>query len=329
MMPRIFVTRMIPERGLQLLYEAFGRDAVHIAPQDGVIAREDLLAGARGADALLPILTDMVDAEVMDAAGPNLKIIANFAVGYNNVDVMAATQRSIAVSNTPGVLTESTADCAWALMMAAARRLGEGERLLRAGQWAGWGPMMLLGMDVHGKTLGIFGMGRIGQAMARRAAGFGMRVIYHDRSPMPKQQEAALNASFVDKPALLRESDFITIHCPLLPETRHAFGKAEFAAMKLSAVIINTARGPVVDEAALAHALRDGKIFAAGLDVYEEEPAIHPDLLACPNAVLLPHLGSASLETRSRMAEIAARNIVARLKGDPLPNCVNPDALQS
>ena len=326
-MPRIFVTRMIPERGLQVLYEAFGRESVHVAPQDGAIARADLLACARGADALLPILTDAIDTEVMDAAGAHLRIIANMAVGYNNVDVDAATQRRIAVSNTPGVLTESTADCAWALMLASARRLGEGERLLRAGQWAGWGPMMLLGMDVHGKTLGIFGMGRIGQAVARRAAGFNMRVIYHDVSPMPPEQEAALGATYVDKATLLRESDFISIHCPLLPETRHAFGTAEFEAMKTTAVLVNTSRGPVVDEAALARALQDGAIFAAGLDVYEDEPSVHPDLLECQNAVLIPHLGSASLETRSRMAEIAARNIVARLRGEVPPNCVNPEAL--
>lgn len=327
-MPKIFVTRLIPERGLNLLYDAFGQESVCVAPQDGALAREALLDGVRGVDALLSILTETVDGEVMDAAGPPLRIVANYAVGYNNIDVAAATQRRIAVTNTPGVLTETTADLAWSLLMAAARRLGESERLLRAGQWTGWGPMQFLGVDIHGKTLGIYGMGRIGQAMARRARGFDMSVIYHDAVRMSPEQEAQFNTRFVDKATLLAESDFISVHCPLLPETRHAFSEIEFKAMKSSAVLVNSARGPVIDEAALARALRQGEIFAAGLDVFEEEPRIHPELLECPNAVLIPHLGSASHETRSRMAEIAAANIVARLNGKVPPNCVNPEILQ-
>ncbi len=326
-MPRIFVTRRIPERGLRLLYDAFGEENVSVAPQEDAMERAALLEAVRGIDGLLSILTETIDGEVLDAAGPQLQIVANYAVGYNNIDVAAATQRRVAVTNTPGVLTETTADLAWALLMAAARRLGESERLLRAGRWAGWGPMLFLGVDVHGKTLGIFGMGRIGQAMARRASGFDMRVLYTDAARLSAEQEAALNATYVDKATLLAESDFVSIHCPLTPETRHAFGAAEFTAMKKTAVLVNSARGPVVDEAALARALQDGEIFAAGLDVFEDEPQIHPDLLDCQNAVLIPHLGSASQETRSRMAEIAATNIIARLNGRTPPNCVNPEIL--
>jgi glyoxylate reductase len=326
-MPRIFITRRIPESGIDLLRERFGAEAVAVAPQDGIIDRCALLEGVRGADALLAILTDPIDAEVMDAAGPELRVIANYAVGYNNIDVAAATERGIPVTNTPGVLTETTADTAWLLLMAAARRLGEGERYLRAGRWTSWGPTLLLGMDIHNATLGIFGMGRIGRAMARRARGFGMTVIYHDAEALDAETEAELDARSVTKDELLKQSDFLSIHCPLSPATAHAIGAEELQAMKPSAVLINTARGPVLDEAALAHALKAGEIFAAGLDVFEEEPAIHPGLLACENAVLLPHLGSASEKTRSRMADIAARNIIARLEGRKPPECVNPEVL--
>lgn len=326
-MPNIFVTREIPERGLKLLYDAFGQDSVTVSPQDAVIPRDKLLAGVKGVDALLPILTETIDAEVMDAAGPQLKIIANYAVGYNNVDVKAATERGIPVTNTPGVLTETTADTAFGLILAAARRFGEGERIARAGQWAGWGPMQLLGVDVHHATLGIFGMGRIGQAVAQRAKGFNMKVLYTDSSRLDESLEKELNATSVDMDTLLRESDIISIHVPLLPETRHAFGAEEFKKMKKTAVLVNTARGPVIDEAALAKALHDGEIFAAGIDVFEEEPKIHPELLKCENAVLIPHLGSASWETRSRMAEIAATNIVNVLTGKKPITCVNPEVL--
>lgn len=326
-MPKIFVTREIPERGLKLLYDAFGQDSVTVSPQDAVIPRDKLLAGVKGVDALLPILTETIDAEVMDAAGPQLKIIANYAVGYNNVDVKAATERGIPVTNTPGVLTETTADTAFGLILAAARRFGEGERIARAGQWAGWGPMQLLGVDVHHATLGIFGMGRIGQAVAQRAKGFNMKVLYTDSSRLDESLEKELNATSVDMDTLLRESDIISIHVPLLPETRHAFGAEEFKKMKKTAVLVNTARGPVIDEAALAKALHDGEIFAAGIDVFEEEPKIHPELLKCENAVLIPHLGSASWETRSRMAEIAATNIVNVLTGKKPITCVNPEVL--
>ncbi len=326
-MPKIFVTRRIPERGLDLLYTAFGKEAVTVAPQDNAITRSDLLAGVRGMDALLCILTERIDAELLDAAGPQLRIVANYAVGYNNIDVAAATARKIPVSNTPGVLTETTADLAWTLLVSAARRVTEGERYLRAGRWESWGPTLLMGQDIHGATLGIYGMGRIGQAMAERARGFQMRVIYTDVVRLPEERERELNVSYVDMTTLLKDSDFISIHCPLMPETTHAFSTKEFAAMKPTAVLVNSARGPVIDEPALAEALKQGQIFSAGLDVYEDEPTIHPDLLACENVVLLPHLGSASFETRSRMAEIAASNIVARLQGQTPPTCVNPEVL--
>jgi len=326
-MPRIFITCRIPDSGIQMLTAAFGEQEVVVSPQDGSISPEVLLEGVRGVDALLPILTDTIDAEVMDAAGAPLKIIANYAVGYNNIDVDVATARGIAVTNTPGVLTETTADLAWALLMTAARRISESERYLRAGKWDAWGPQLMLGVDVHGKTLGIFGMGRIGQAVARRARGFDMRVLYTDVERLPAATEQELQAAFVDKATLVAESDFISIHCPLLPETTHAFGADEFKAMKQTAVLINTSRGPVVDEAALAQALQSGAVFAAGLDVYEEEPKVHPDLLACENAVLVPHIGSGSRDTRARMAEMAAANIIARLIGETPPNCVNPEVL--
>ena len=326
-MPKVFVTRPIPQTGLQLLVDAFGKASVTVSPHDRVITREELLAGVKGVDGLLPILTDTVDAAVMNAAGPQLKIIANFAVGYDNIDVAAATKRNIAVTNTPGVLTDTTADLAWAILMCVARRISESERCLRAGKWAGWGPQFMLGVDVHGKTLGIFGMGRIGRAVARRAAGFGMRIIYHDSARLEEAAEKHLNATYVAKETLVTESDFISIHVPLLPETTHAFGAAEFKAMKKTACLINTSRGPIVDEAALASALKAGEIFAAGLDVYEQEPKVHPALLECENAVLVPHLGSASRDTRGKMAEIAAGNIVALLKGETPPNCVNPEVL--
>jgi glyoxylate reductase len=256
-----------------------------------------------------------------------LRIIANFAVGYNNIDVPAATARRIPVTNTPGVLTETTADLTFTLILAVARRIGEGERMVRARAWPGWGPMQLLGSDVFGKTLGIFGFGRIGKAVARRARAFDMRILYTSRDPVDPELEHEFHASPVDKAALLAESDFVCIHCPLDAETTHAFSTAEFKAMKKTSFLINTARGPIVDEAALVDALRHGEIAGAGLDVYEHEPKLHDGLYACENAVIIPHLGSATLETRGKMAYIAASNIVARLKGQRPPNCVNPEVL--
>ena len=326
-MKSIFVCRPLPLPALELLRSIAGSECVTVFPEEEAIPREELLRRVPGTTALLPILTERVDEEVFAAAGHNLRIVANYAVGYNNIDVAAATARGIIVTNTPGVLTETTADLAWTLILAAARRSGEGERYLREGRWKSWGPMLLLGCDVHGKTLGIFGMGRIGRAVARRARAFGMRVLYCSPGTLSADEAAEFGAEKTAKADMLAEADFISIHCPLLDETRHAFGAAEFAAMKKTAILINTARGPIVDEAALVEALQTGQIAGAGLDVFEEEPRIHPGLLACENAVLLPHLGSATLETRTKMALIAAENIVAFLRGERPPNCVNPEVL--
>ncbi|GMW00752.1 MAG: D-glycerate dehydrogenase [Candidatus Hydrogenedentota bacterium] len=326
-MPRVFVARRIPDAGLDLLFDAFGKDNVVVAPQDAAISRADLLAGVKGVDAILPILTDRIDGEVLDAAGPQLKIVANYAVGYNNIDVPAATERKIPVTNTPGVLTDTTADLTVALLLAAARRLSESERYLRAGKWDGWGPMQFLGSDIHGKTLGIFGMGRIGQTVAKRMTGFDMNILYTNRKPVDAATEISLKARFVDKAVLLSESDYVCVLCPFTPDTKHAFSAAEFKAMKKTAYLINTSRGPVVDEAALVDALKSGEIQGAALDVFEEEPVVHPGLFKQENAVIIPHLGSATLETRSKMASIAASNIVARLQGKTPPNCVNPEVL--
>jgi glyoxylate reductase len=325
--PKIFVSRRIPDKGLNVLWDAFGREAVTIYPEDRVIPREELLKGVRGVDALLCILTDAINDEVLEAAGPQLRIVANFAVGYNNIDVPACTKRGVPVTNTPGVLTETTADLTFAILMGIARRLGEGERIVRTKSWTGWGPMQLLGTDVYGKTLGVFGMGRIGQAVARRATGFNLRVIYTSRSPLEPGLEKSLNATRVDKAALLEQSDFLSIHCPFTPETRHSFGEAEFKAMKKTAYVINTSRGPVVDEKALAAALKSGEIAGAALDVFEEEPKIHDALFARENVLLIPHLGSATLETRGMMGFIAATNVVELLSGRRPPNCVNPEVL--
>jgi len=325
-MPKIFVTRRPPESAVTLLNDAFGADNVTVYPEDQPIPRSELLDGLRGAHAVLSMLTEAMDAEAFDAAGPQLKIVANMAVGYNNIDVAAATERRILVSNTPDVLTETTADLAFALILATARRLSESERFLRSGRWSSWSPTFMLGVDVYGKTLGIFGLGRIGMAVARRARAFNMTVRYHNRSRLSADVEAELGLTWVDFPTLLAESDIVSPHCPLTDETRHVFGPSAFAAMKPSAIFVNTTRGPVVDEAALAKALHEGQIFAAGLDVYEEEPRIHPDLLTLSNIVLLPHIGSSTLETRAAMANLAAENIIAVLRGESPPSVVNHPA---
>ncbi len=293
---------------------------------EGVPERSELLEAVEGVSAVLSTVTEKMDAEVMDAAGEDLKVIANMAVGYDNVDVDAATERNIVVANTPGVLDETTADTAFMLLLAAARRLGEGERMLRAGKWDAWGPKQLIGPDVFGKKLGIVGFGRIGQAVAKRARGFGMGIFYNARS-RKKDAEKELDARRLDLDELLRECDFVSVHTPLSDETHHLVGERELSLMKPEAVLVNTSRGPVVDEAALADALESKRIFAAGLDVYEEEPSVHPRLLELENVVLAPHIGSASIETRGKMAELAAKNIAAVLRGETPPNPVNPEAL--
>ena len=320
---KVFVTRPIPEVGIQVLSDALGAENIVMAPQDSPLPREALLENIRGVSGIMSMLSDRMDGKAMDAAGPQLKVIANFAVGYDNIDIAAAQQRGIYATNTPGVLTEATADLAWTLIMSAARRVGEGERFLRKGLWGGWGPQQLLGVSLYGQTLGIFGMGRIGQAVARRGRGFDMPVLYHDSHRLDAALEAALNATYVDKETLLREADVLSIHCPLTPETRHAFTLAEFRRMKPTAVVVNTARGPVIKESDLCIALQQGIIFAAGLDVYEHEPQVHEALLQQENVVLLPHLGSATVATRNAMACTAANNIIAALGGGCPPNCIS------
>ncbi len=307
---KVLVTREIPEAGLNLLGD-FDVTVLFERPP----TRDELLEAVRGASGVLATATEKMDGEVMDAAGEGLRVVANMAVGYDNVDVGAAKERGIIVTNTPGVLDETTADVAFMLVLAAARRLGEGERLLRAGRWEWWGPKQLRGLDVWGKSLGIVGMGRIGRAVARRAKGFGMEVLYHNRS-RNEDAEKELGARHLDLDALLRESDFVSIHTPLTAETHHLIGERELGLMRETTVLVNTSRGPVVDEAALAEALEGGRIFAAGLDVYEEEPKVHPKLLELENVVLAPHIGSASIETRDKMATLAAENLAAALRGE-------------
>jgi glyoxylate reductase len=308
---KVLVTREIPSAGLRLL-EDFDVSVLRERPPE----RGELLEAVRGASGVLSTATEKMDGEVMDAAGDGLKVIANMAVGYDNIDLEAARERGVVVTNTPGVLDETTADVAFLLLLATARRLGEGERLLRAGRWEWWGPKQLRGFDVWGKKLGIVGMGRIGQAVARRARGFAMEILYHNRSRR-EDAENEFGARYLGLEDLLRESDFVSIHTPLTEETRHLIGERELALMKPTAVLVNTSRGPVVDESSLADALESGRIFAAGLDVYEEEPKVHPKLLELENVVLSPHIGSASMETRDRMATLAAENLRAVLSGEP------------
>jgi glyoxylate reductase len=286
--------------------------------------RDQLLERIGGRVGAITLLTEKVDDELLDAAGPGLVIVANYAVGFDNIDVEACSRRGVLVSNTPEVLSETTADTAWALIMAAARRVPEGDRFLRSkAPWI-WGPEMMLGQDVHGKLLGIVGFGRIGQSMARRASGFGMRVVYFDVFRPPPEVEADLGAEYRELDDLLAEADIVTIHVALTPETRHLFGKEQFGRMKPTAVVVNTSRGPVIDEAALAEALGEGEIFAAGLDVFEREPEVHPALLELENAVVIPHLGSATVETRDAMGMLAIDNLTAALEGRRPPTLVNP-----
>ncbi len=289
--------------------------------------REEVLRRVKDKDGLVCLLTEKVNEELLQAA-PKLRIAANVAVGFDNIDVAACTKRGVAATNTPGVLDETTADFAWTLLMAGARRLAEGEALARSGSWKGWDLDQLVGTDVWGKTLGIVGFGRIGRAVARRAGGFHMKVIYTDAVRAPENVEKELKAEFREMSALLAESDFISVHVPLLPETRGLFDPPKFQRMKPTAFLINTSRGPVVNEAALVAALEKGKIAGAGLDVYENEPVIHPGLKRA-NVVLAPHIASASLETRTKMACMAAENVVAFFNGQRPPNILNPEVLRA
>lgn len=311
-MPRIAVTGRIPDAGFELLHEA--GDVVAWDSLD-VPTVDEVHAMVEGADAVLTLLTTKVDDAFLDAAGPQLKVVANVAVGYNNIDVEACARRGVICTNTPGVLTEATADIAMALVLMSTRRLGEGERVIRGREPWQWGMFYMLGTGIQGRRLGIIGMGDIGQALARRARAFGMTIAYSNRKPVPPSLEAELGAEFMSLDELLATSDVVSVNCPYSPATHHLIGAEQFALMKTGAHLVNTARGPIVDEAALVDALRSGRIAGAGLDVFEHEPAVHPGLLECDNAVLVPHLGSATVETRSAMARLAAHNAVNVLSG--------------
>jgi glyoxylate reductase len=321
--PKVFVSRRIPEDGIQPIKEA---TEAEIWADDLPPPRADLLKAVAGCDGVVTLLTDRVDDEFLDAAGPQLKVVSNYAVGFDNVDVPACTSRGVAVGNTPGVLTETTADLAFALLMAAARRLPEGDRYVRAGKWKTWGPLLLLGPDVHGATIGIVGFGRIGQAMARRARGFGMKVVYQDVHRADPAVEAEFEATSLPLEELLPMADFVSLHVNLTPQTKGLIDAEKLSWMKPSAVLVNTSRGPVIDHAALAEALTSGKLFAAALDVTDPEP-IPPDdpLVGLENCLIVPHIASASRATRSKMAEMAAANLLAGVRGERIPTPVNPE----
>ncbi len=322
--PPVLVTRALSDDVLSYLDE---HCSVTLHDEDRPMPRERLLTEVKGKHGMLPMLTDRIDEETLEAAGTDLVVVANYAVGYDNVDVAACTKRGVLVTNTPDVLTDATADLAWTLILAASRRVVEGDRLIRAGRPWSWAPDFMLGREVSGKTLGVVGLGRIGQAVCWRGRGFGMRLQYHSRTPKP-EAEAAVAVEYRDFSELLEEADVITVHVSLSEDTRHLFGAEEFRAMKPTAVFVNTTRGAVVDEAALVTALRTREIFAAGLDVYEREPEVHPGLLSLDNVVLAPHLGSATVETRTAMGMLAAKNLVAALEGERPPSLVNPEALE-
>jgi len=321
--PKVFVARRIPDDGLRIVT---GETDATVWPDELPPPRDELLRSVAGCDGVLTLLTDRVDDEFLDAAGPQLKVVSNYAVGFDNVDVPACTARGIPVGNTPGVLTETTADLAFALMMAAARRLPEGDRYVRAGKWKTWGPLLLLGPDVHGATIGIVGFGRIGQAVARRAGGFGMTILYHDVQRAEASVETEHGATFLPLEDLLAQADFVSLHVNLTDETRGLINAEKLGWMKSTAVLVNTSRGPVINPADLAIALRDGQIFAAALDVTDPEPIPADDpLLSLDNCLVVPHIASASRATRGKMAEMAAANLLAGLRGERLPTPVNPE----
>ncbi len=315
---RVFITRRIPEDGIKILRN--GGVEVENFPEDRQPSKEEIIEGVRDADALISLLSDPIDREVIDSA-PKLKVIGNYAVGYNNIDVNYAKKRKIKVVNTPGVLTEATADLAFALILAATRRVTEGDKFMRNGKFRGWEPMLLLGKEVYGSTIGIIGAGRIGQAVGRRAKGFGMRILYYSRN-RKLDFEREVGAEYCNLHDLLREADIITLHVPLTPETRHIIGEKEFEIMKDGAILVNTARGEVIDEKAMIKALKSGKLFAAGLDVFYGEPNVNPELMKLPNVVLTPHIGSATEKTRRKMAEMVCSDVLRVLRGEEPVNCV-------
>ncbi len=323
--PMVFVTRRIPEEGLEKLREFCD---VEVSTHEGILPRKVLLEKVEGKDGLLSLLTDRIDKEVMERAGPSLRVISNYAAGFNNIDLEEATKRGIMVTNTPHVLTETTADLTWSLMLATARRVVEADRFVRSGLFQGWDPFLFLGSDVHGKVLGIIGLGKIGKAVAKRACGFDMKVLYYKKRPLSQEEETRWTWEYRDLPRLLQEADFITIHVPLTSATYHLIGEKELKLMKKGAYLINTSRGEVVDEKALVRALKEGWIAGAGLDVFEREPQIEKELLTLPNVVLAPHIGSASRATRARMAIMAAENMISALQGEIPPHLVNREVIQ-
>jgi glyoxylate reductase len=324
---RVFVTRRIPDEGLALMRKNF---ETFVWKLDRPPSPKEIVEKAKDCVGLVSLLSDTIDGDTIKAL-PRLKVIAQYAVGYDNIDIGAATKRGIIVTNTPGVLTETTADLAWALIMTASRRIAEADRYVRSGQWhVAWGPQLMLGIDVYGATLGIVGMGRIGAAVARRAKGFSMRILYTDvsDSELGQSAEKETGAIRTDFTSLLRQSDIITVHVPLTDQTRKMIGPRELATMKKGSVLVNTSRGAIVDEMALVEALVSGHLHAAGLDVFTEEPLpVNSRLISLPNVVLAPHIGSASFATRSRMATICAENLVAALKGERPNDIVNPEVL--
>jgi glyoxylate reductase len=321
---RVYVTRMIPQENIDELRKHFD---VEVNPEDRALTKAELREKAKGRDAIVSLLTDTIDGELLDAAGPQCKIVANYAVGINNFDVAAATKRGVILTNTPGVLDDATATHTFALLLATARRLAEADKFVRDGKWKGWAPMFFVGMDVDRRTLGIAGMGRIGSNVARKAKGFDMKIIYADVRRNP-QAEKEVGATYVDKDTLLSESDFLTLHVPLMPETHHYIGERDLKLMKKTAVLINACRGPVVDENALLKALQEKQIWAAGLDVFENEPEIVPGLTKLDNVVVVPHIASATTETRINMGKIAVNNVIKVLNGQPPDTCVNLEVLK-
>ena len=323
--PKIVVTRRIPEPAVELLREA---GDVWVSPDDRPLETHELHDAVKGADIAVTLLHDRVDDAFLDAAGDQLRAVCNVAVGFDNIDVPAATKRGVLVTNTPAVLTEATADLAMTLILAVTRRIGEGERLIRNREPWSWHMFMLLGTGLQDKTLGVVGMGQIGQSLARRAKAFGMDIVYSDARPASEDVERELGARRVELDELLRTADVVSIHAPLMDSTRHLINAETLDLMKDGAYLVNSARGPIIDEAALVDALKAGKIAGAGLDVFENEPDVHPGLLELDNAVLLPHLGSATIETRTAMGVLAAQNAVAALKGERPPTPVNPEVLE-
>jgi len=320
----VYITRMIPQETIDELKKLHD---VEVNELDRALTREELLKAVKGRDAIISLLTDTIDGDVLDSAGPQCKIVANYAVGFNNFDLKAATERGVVMTNTPGVLDDATATHAWALLLTTARRISESERYVRDGKWEGWAPMAFIGQDVDGKTLGVAGLGRIGKKFAKKGIAFDMDIIYtNEHRDLAFEKE--FNARFVDKETLLKESDYLSLHLPLLADTKHYIGEKELGKMKPTAILINAARGPLIDEKALVQALKNKVIFAAGLDVFEDEPKLAPGLAELENAVIVPHIASATIQTRLAMGKIAINNVISVLNGEAPQTCINPEVLK-